>query len=73
MNLTNFLKQTDALTAKYSKEQLVAFIHDIGRVLPEHGREDFLDRLKAAGGKSVCERSFKDHRFPGSRNQRYSK
>ena len=55
MNLTNFLKQTDALTAKYSKEQLVAFIHDIGRVLPEHGREDFLDRLKAAGGKSERE------------------
>lgn len=33
MNLINFLKQTDALTAQYSKEQLTAFIHDIGRVL----------------------------------------
>ena len=31
MNLTNFLKQTDALTAQYSTEQLIAFIHDIGR------------------------------------------
>ncbi len=51
MNLTNFLKQTDAITAKYSKEQLVSFIHDIGRVLPEHSREGFLNRLKAAGGE----------------------
>lgn len=49
MNLTNFLKQTDALTAQYSAEQLASFVHDIGRVLPEHCREDFLKRLKAAG------------------------
>lgn len=52
MNLTNFLKQTDAITAQYSAEQLVSFIHDIGRVLPEQGREDFLERLKAAGRKT---------------------
>ncbi len=52
MNLTNFLKQTDALTAKYSTEQLIAFIHDIGRAFPEHCREDFLERLRAAGGKT---------------------
>ena len=65
MNLTNFLKQTDALTAKYSKEQLVAFIHDIGRVLPEHGREDFLDRLKAAGGKSEREPAAVPENEPG--------
>ena len=49
MNLTNFLKQTDAITAQYSAEQLTSFIHDIGRVLPEHHREDFLKRLKAIG------------------------
>jgi len=49
MNLTNFLKQTDALTVQYSTEQLIAFIHDIGRVCPEYCREDFLKRLKAAG------------------------
>lgn len=49
MNLINFLKQADALTAQYSKEQLTAFIHDIGRVLPEYRREDFLERLKSAG------------------------
>lgn len=49
MNLTSFLKQTDALTAQCSTEQLIAFIHDIGRVCPEHGREDFLKMLKSAG------------------------
>ncbi|MDE7298577.1 MAG: hypothetical protein K2N94_07075, partial [Lachnospiraceae bacterium] len=52
MNLIDFLKQTDAITAQYSTEQLISFIHDIGRVLPEHYREDFLKRLKAAGGKT---------------------
>lgn len=49
INLTNFLKQTDALTSQYSTEQLIAFIHDIGRVCPEHRREDFLKMLKSAG------------------------
>ena len=38
------------ITAQYSAEQLISFIHDIGRVLPEQNREDFLKRLKAAGG-----------------------
>ena len=52
MNLTNFLKQTDALTTQYSTEQLIAFIHDIGRVFPEHRREDFLERLKSVGNKA---------------------
>lgn len=49
MNLTNFLKQTDVLTAQYSTEQLISFIHEIGRVLPEEYREDFLKRLKTIG------------------------
>ncbi len=52
MNLTHFLKQTDALTAQYSTEQLIAFIHEIERVFPEHRREDFLEMLKSAGNKS---------------------
>ncbi|MDE6620752.1 MAG: hypothetical protein K2K74_09765 [Lachnospiraceae bacterium] len=52
MNLTNFLKQTDALTAQYSKEQLIAFIHDIGRGFPEHRREAFLEMLKSVGNKA---------------------
>ena len=51
MNLTNFLKQTDTLTAQYSTEQLIAFIHGIGRVFPEHRREDFLEMLKSVGNK----------------------
>ena len=51
MNLTNFLKQTDALTAQCSTEQLMTFIHEIGRVFPEHRREDFLEMLKSAGIK----------------------
>lgn len=49
MNLINFLEQTDAIAAQYSSMQLITFIHDIGRVLPEDKREDFLKRLKAAG------------------------
>ena len=52
MNLTNFLKQTDALTAKYSTGQLIAFIHDIARTFPEYCREDFLERLRMAGGNA---------------------
>ena len=52
MNLTNFLKQTDTLTSQYSTDQLTAFIHDIGRVCPEHRREDFLEMLKSAGGEA---------------------
>ena len=52
MNLTNFLKQTDALTEQYSTEQLIAFIRDIGRVFPEHRREDFLEMLKSVGNKA---------------------
>ena len=51
MNLTNFLKQTDALVAQYSTEQLIAFIHEIGRVFPEHRREDFLQMLRSVGNK----------------------
>lgn len=49
MNLTNFLKQTDALAAQYSTEQLTSFIHAIGRGCPEHCREDFLKILKSVG------------------------
>ena len=49
MNLMNFLKQIETLTAQYSIEQLSIFIRDIGRVLPEEHREDFLQRLKTIG------------------------
>lgn len=63
MNLTNFLKQTDALTAQYSTDELIAFIHDIGRVCPEHRREDFLKMLKSAGGQAVKEADKKEADF----------
>lgn len=43
------LKQTDALAAQYSTEQLTSFIHAIGRGCPEHCREDFLKILKSVG------------------------
>lgn len=46
MNLINFLKKTETLTAQYSKEQLILFIHELGRVFPEEQRADF---LKIAG------------------------
>lgn len=52
MNLTNFLKQTDALASQYSAEQLADFIHGIGRVCPEHRRENFLEMLKSVGSKA---------------------
>lgn len=48
MNLTNFLKQVDELSAQCSAGQLMTFIHETGRVLPEDGREDFLRRLRLA-------------------------
>lgn len=51
MNLTHFLKQTDTLTAQYSTEQLISFIHEIGRGFPEHRRDDFLETLKSVGNK----------------------
>lgn len=66
MNLTNFLKQADTLAAQYSTEQLIAFIHDIGRAFPEHRREDFLERLKSVGnkaGKALSESEAKDIDF----------
>lgn len=58
MNLTNFLKKTDEITAQCSREQLTVFIHEIGRILPEHQRENFLARLRATGegaGKKAVE------------------
>ena len=66
MNLTNFLKQIDALTAEYATEQLIAFVHEIGRVLPEHHRENFLEMLKSAGngaGKASGKNEDKDRDF----------
>lgn len=70
MNLTNFLNQTDTLTAQYTPDQLISFIHDIARVIPEDRREDFLKRLKAAGGKSG-EASVKDTENESAFHEKY--
>ena len=55
MNLPTFLRKSDELTKKLSKEQLIAVIHEIARILPEHKREIFLDTLRAA-----CQSTTKD-------------
>ena len=65
MNLTNFLKQTDALTSQCSTEQLIAFIHEIGRVCPEHRREGFLEMLKSAGRRTEKAASKMETDFDG--------
>lgn len=70
MNLMNFLSQTDAIASKYSAEQLSAFIHDIGRVLPEQNRDDFLIRLKAAGAMTD-QGSIKDIQSDQGFNEKY--
>lgn len=74
MNLTYFLKQTDALTAKYSTEQLIAFIHEIGRGIPEQRREDFWEELRAAGGitQAASEKALKDMEFEKTYSEIYS-
>ena len=65
MNLTNFLKQTDTLTSQCSTEQLIAFIHEIGRVCPEHRREGFLEMLKSAGRRTEKATSKMETDFDG--------
>lgn len=47
MNLIQFLKETDQYAAQMSREQMLAFIHEYGRTLPEVHRNDFLSLLKA--------------------------
>lgn len=46
MNLSMFLKSVDTLSVTMENEQLISFIHDIARVLPESGRDNFLDRMR---------------------------
>lgn len=45
MNLLNFLHSVDSLSQAMDKEQLIALIHDIARILPENERTNFLDRM----------------------------
>lgn len=50
MNLSMFQKSVDTLSGTMENEQLISFIHDIARVLPESGRDDFLDRMRNCKG-----------------------
>ena len=50
MNLSMFLKSVDTLSGTMENEQLISFVHDIARVLPESGRDDFLDRMRNCKG-----------------------
>lgn len=50
MNLSMFLQAVDTLSGTMENEQLISFIHDIARVLPEGGRDDFLDRMRNCKG-----------------------
>lgn len=47
MNLSKFLNQVDALAEQCDREQLVSFVHEMARVLPEEKRETFILRLEA--------------------------
>lgn len=50
MNLSKFLKYVDAFSGTMENKQLISFIHDIARVLPESSRDDFLDRMRNCKG-----------------------
>ena len=45
MHITDFLNQVDKLAASMTKAQLVEFVHDQARILPESMRSDFLKEL----------------------------
>lgn len=45
MHITDFLNQIDKLAASMTKAQLVEFVHDQARKLPESMRSDFLKEL----------------------------
>ena len=46
MNLTRFLKEVENISGTMSSKQLMAFIHDMARMLPENERKTFLNKLK---------------------------
>jgi hypothetical protein len=50
-----FIKQVDTLTEKLDYQQLKLFLHETARILPEHQRNDFLERIEnfTDGNKSV--------------------
>ncbi len=48
MNLPEFLKKTDAIAERLTKEQLSGLIHQVARTLPEERRNEFLKLLCTA-------------------------
>ena len=42
MNLTRFMKEVENILDTMSSQQLMAFIHDMARTLPENQRNSFL-------------------------------
>lgn len=53
MNFTEFIKKVDQASESMPPENLAAFLHDYARSVPEHKREEFLERLFSFGNKSV--------------------
>lgn len=51
MNLTRFLKEVENILDTMSSQQLMAFIHDMARTLPENQRNSFLNELEKIGVK----------------------
>ena len=51
MNLTRFLKEVENILDTMSSQQLMAFIHDMARTLPENQRNSFLNKLEKIGVK----------------------
>lgn len=53
MNLTKFLKIVDCTMGKLTKEKLEAVLHDIARTIPEHQREEFIERMERLGNINI--------------------
>lgn len=58
MNLSMFLKSVDTLSVTMENEQLISFIHNIARVWPESGRDNFLDRMRNCKGFVYHEKEY---------------
>lgn len=56
MNLTQFLKRVDADASNMTQEQLVVFLHNIARTLPENQRIEFLRKLNNVNDSTDIEK-----------------
>lgn len=53
MNYTEFIKKADQVAGSMAQERLAAFLHDYARSVPEHKREEFLERLFSFADKKA--------------------